>query len=458
MPESYDNGSYWFASLDELKQPEAPDQLPAQVDVAIIGAGFTGLWTAYYLNQTNPNLDVAVFEANTVGFGASGRNGGWCMGWAMGIEDMIRQPDKVSQGMAIARAMEDTVDEIGRVCQGENIDCHFAKGGTLTVATKQFEVEKMQAQLDVYRQAGFSEDDFIWLDESESRQRLNMTPNFGAVYTPHCASIHPARLVRGLGDVLRRKGLKVFEQTPVTRFQKGRLYTTRGNVDSRIILRATEGYTDTIKGEARKLLPLYSMMVATEPLPDALWKEIGLTQRETFCDNRRMTIYGQRTLDNRFAFGGRGGYFFGSKIKPVIPSDDPELDKVESTLRGLFPMLEGYKVTNRWGGLMGVPRHRRPSVSFDQESGLGYAGGYTGEGVGASNLAARILADLVLEKQTTVTDLAWVNDTPPRWEPEPIRWIGAKAVQMFASMADKQESNTNRPSRFWGGLFDKSFG
>ena len=319
--ETYDNGSYWFASLDELKKPEAPDQLPNQVDVAIIGAGFTGLWTAYYLKQASPNLDIAVFEANTVGFGASGGNGGWCMGWAMGIEEMIRQPDQVSAGMAIARAMEDTVDEIGRVCQAENIDCHFAKGGTLTVATRHFDVDQMQANLAVYRKAGFSEDDFIWLVEAESQQRLNMTPNYGAIYTPHCASIHPARLVRGLGDVLRRKGVSIYEQTPVTRFQQGKLVTAHGNVNAPVILRATEGYTDTIKGEARKLLPLYSMMVATEPLPDTLWEEIGLKQRETFGDRRRMTIYGQRTLNNRFAFGGRGDYLFGSKILSVIPDE-----------------------------------------------------------------------------------------------------------------------------------------
>jgi glycine/D-amino acid oxidase-like deaminating enzyme len=458
MPGPHDNGSYWFASLDEPPQPEVPDQLPAQVDVAIIGAGFTGLWTAYYLNKANPDLDIAVFEANTVGFGASGRNGGWCMGWATGIDDMLEHPGKVESGMAIARAMEDTVDEIGRVCQAENIDCHFAKGGTLTVATRPFDVDELQRHLAAYYKAGFSEDDFTWLDEEESRQRVNMTPNYGALYTPHCASIHPARLVRGLGDVLRNKGVRIFEQTPVTRFEKGKLYTARENVASPVILRATEGYTDTIKGEERKLLPLYSMMVATEPLPDALWDEIGIRKRETFCDLRRMTIYGQRTLDNRFAFGGRGGYFFGSEIKPVISPDDPELDKVERTLRELFPMLEGYKVTNRWGGLMGVPRHWRPSVSFDRATGTGYAGGYTGEGVGASNLASRILADLVLERSTPVTELAWVDDTARRWEPEPIRWIGTKVIATMGSLADEAESRTNRPSRFWGGLFNKFYG
>jgi glycine/D-amino acid oxidase-like deaminating enzyme len=367
---------------------------------------------------------------------------------------MISNPKTLADGMAIAHAMEDTVDEIGRVCQGENIDCHFAKGGTLTIARKPFEVKKMQALVAERRSLGFSPDDFVWLDESESKQRLNMLPNYGAIYTPHCASIHPARLVRGLGDVLRGKGVKIFERCAVTSFEQGRINTEHGSVNSPVILRATEGYTDSLKGEERKLLPLYSMMVATEPLPESIWDEIGLKRRETFCDNRRVTIYGQRTLDNRFAFGGRGGYYFGSKRKPVIQPDDPLLDNVESTLRQLFPMLAGYKVTNRWGGLMGVPRHWRPCVTFEKSSGLGTAGGYTGEGVGASNLAARILADLVLEKQTSITELAWVNDVARRWEPEPIRWIGTSAVQWVGDLADKAETRFDRPSKFWGGLFN----
>ena len=225
-------------------------------------------------------------------------------------------------------------------------------------------------------------------------------------------------------------------------------------MNARIILRATEGYTDTLKGRERKLLPLYSMMIATEPLPDSVWDEIGLRQRETFCDNRRATIYGQRTLDNRFAFGGRGGYYFGSKIKAVIPPEEPLLADVEKTLRELFSMLEGYQVTNRWGGLMGVPRNWRPSVSFNQQTGIGAAGGYVGEGVGASNLAARILADLVLEKQTPLIKLAGVDDVARKWEPEPIRWIGKTAIQWFGKMADKEELRRNRPSKFWGKLFD----
>ncbi|MDA1077000.1 MAG: FAD-dependent oxidoreductase, partial [Proteobacteria bacterium] len=281
MSEPFDNGSFWFSSIDGVEQPAQPSQLPDQVDVAIIGAGFTGLWTAYYLNKADPTLDIAVFEAHSVGFGASGRNGGWCMGWAMGLDGMLMQPDQAASALAIARSMQDTVDEIGRICQGENIDCHFAKGGTLTVASTQFAAKPMQALVAERHRIGFSEDDFVWLEAQESLARLNMKPNFGAVYTPHCASIHPARLVRGLGDVLRAKGVRIFEQTPVLGYQPGQINTRLGSVKAGRILRATEGYTDSLKGQQRALMPLYSMMVATEPLPAQVWDEIGLSNRET---------------------------------------------------------------------------------------------------------------------------------------------------------------------------------
>jgi glycine/D-amino acid oxidase-like deaminating enzyme len=458
MNATCDNGSFWFASLDTPVTRAAPPELPDRVDVAIIGAGFTGLWTAWYLAQQAPELDIAVFESNTVGFGASGRNGGWCMGWAMGIEQMLARPKLAGKALAVAHAMQDTVDEIGRVCQAENIDCHYAKGGTLTVATTPFHADRLQRVSEARARLGFSETDYVWLPAAEAARRVNMTPNFGALYTPHCAAIHPARLARGLGEVLQRKGIAIYEQTPVVAYETGSLRTNRGSVTADVILRATEGYTDSIKGQGRRLLPLYSMMVATEPLPESVWNEIGLRNRETFGDARRIVIYGQRTLDDRLAFGGRAGYYFGSKRIPVISPDDPHLDSVERTLRGLFPMLAPYAVTHRWGGLMGVPRHWRPFVTFDKQTGIGAAGGYVGEGVAASNLAGRILADLVSANASDLTLLAWVNDVPRRWEPEPFRWLGASAIEWFGDRADRRELETGEPSKFWGGLFERFVG
>jgi glycine/D-amino acid oxidase-like deaminating enzyme len=285
-----------------------------------------------------------------------------------------------------------------------------------------------------------------------------MSANYGALYTPHCARVHPARLALGLARVLRAQGVKIYEHTPVSSFSAHELVTTRGSVLAQQILRVTEGYTDSIKGQQRQLLPLYSMMVATQPLPASTWDTIGLKHYETFGDPWRVTIYGQRTADDRLAFGGRAGYFFGSRRIPVIDPADPMLEHVTQTLLRLFPVLQHAQITHRWGGLMGVQRHWRPFVTFNAESGLGSAGGYTGEGVGASNLAARILVDLVLGRDSDITHLPWVDDVARRWEPEPLRWLGASAIQWFGDRAARSELASGKPSRFWGGLFDQFVG
>ncbi|MDZ7685950.1 MAG: FAD-dependent oxidoreductase [Gammaproteobacteria bacterium] len=199
-----DNGSFWFDSM-ELGPATPPDDLPASSDIVIVGAGFTGLWTAYYLNQADPEKKIVVIEANTVGFGASGRNGGWCMGTAMGVDGLVANEQTREAGLKLSTALHDTVDEVGRVCQAENIDCHFHKGGTLTVATTPFHAEMLEQAEPRYTQIGFDTADHVWLNANEARQRLAMQPNFGAMFTPHCAAIHPARLVRGLADVLRSR-------------------------------------------------------------------------------------------------------------------------------------------------------------------------------------------------------------------------------------------------------------
>ena len=448
------NGSYWFDSLDAPYVQEAPTPLPAAVDVAIIGGGYTGLWTAYYLSELNPSLKIAVLEAETFGFGASGRNGGWCMGTAHGVETLLARPESRGSGLALARAMQATVDEIGQVIKTLGIDCHFKKGGNLTVATQAFHVPQLQAELQHLRELGFSEDDYAWLPAGEAQERVQTQQNFGALFTPHCAAIHPARLVRGLAASLAARGVECVASTRVTEIKSGLVKTDRGEVRAKNILRATEGYTGTIKGQQRRVLPIYSMMVATEPLPSAVWQQIGLSNRETFGDPRRVVIYGQRTQDDRLAFGGRAGYFYGSKIKHRIALDDAGPRAVAATLRQLFPVLNDYQITHGWGGPLGVNRHWRPCVSFDAKTGIGTAGGYVGEGVAAANLAARILADLVLNRATEITQLPWVNDHARGWEIEPIRYFGAKTLQFCAERADAQEARLGKPAGLWATVFD----
>ncbi len=457
MSNALSDVSFWFDSIAELPQVDiAP--LPQQLDVAIVGAGYTGLWSAYYLKQREPTLRIGVFEAERVGFGASGRNGGWCVGAAWGVEPMLRDPQTRSRGIALARALFDSVDEVGRVCQAQNIDAHYTKGGTLTVATIPFQVPLLQQHVEHMHHAGFDEHDYRWLNADESKARLGMTPNHGAVYFEHCAALQPARLVLGLADAVRRQGTQIHEGTPVDAIQQGRVTTRRGVVKAESIIRATEGYTDTIAGERRRIMPLYSMVTATEPLPEHIWQQIGLAQRETFGDSRRVVIYGQRTLDDRLVLGGRAGYYFGSKRRRSIPPNDPKVVRVKSLVTTLFPMLAGYRITHGWGGLMGVPRHWRPCVHWDAQTRTGWAGGYVGEGVAASNLAGRAMADLVTSSRTELTQLPWINDVARRWEPEPLRYLGAKAIERFGDRADRSEFSRGTPSKFWGGLFEHFVG
>lgn len=451
--ERYDNGSLWFATLGAPAHHPEPAAPPSRTDVAIIGGGYTGLWTAYYLKQAAPELDVTVLEAEVVGFGASGRNGGWCVGAAWGVERLLEDPATRSRGIALQRALFDSVDEVGRVCQAEDIDCHYAKGGTLRVATLPFHADRQQRELARWYEMGFSEDDFRWLPAHTARERVGLMPNFGAIHARHCAAVHPARLARGLAQTVSRLGVQVVEQCPVLDYAAGTLTTAAGQTAATTVIRATEAYTASLPGHGRDLLPLYSMMVATEPLDPQLWEVIGLHQRETFGDDRRLVIYGQRTLDGRLAFGGRAGYRYGSRRYRVVPPEVPALNRVAATLRDLFPPLQDVAITHRWGGVLAVPRHWRPCVAFDRASRVGWAGGYVGEGVAASNLAARILADLILERTTELTTLPWVDDVPRRWEPEPFRWLGARALQWLAERADRSEFRRARPSRFYGGLF-----
>jgi len=268
------------------------------------------------------------------------------------------------------------------------------------------------------------------------------------VYTPHCAAIHPSRLARGLAEAVRRHGVELHEGTAVTRIEPGALVTAAGTVRARHVIRATEGYTPQLPGEHRTVIPVYSLMIATEPLPDEVWERIGLEARPTFGDLRHMIIYGQRTADGRFAFGGRGApYHLGSSIRPAYDRVPAVHAALRRTLAELFPVLADFKVTHAWGGPLGIPRDWCASVGLDPATGLGWAGGYVGDGVATTNLSGRTLADLVLGQDTPLTRLPWVGHRSPRWETEPLRWLGANAGLQLMHFADRQEARTGRPSR-----------
>lgn len=416
--------------------------------MAIVGAGFTGLWTALYLARHDPSLRIAVVEAETAGFGASGRNGGWASALFPSSLDKVAQRSSRAGALAQHQAMRESVDEVIRAAHEEGIDAHAAKGGTIVIARSSAQWARARAEIEDARSWGLDEDDVRLLDAAAATEVLAATEVRGATYTPDCAAIHPARLVRGLADAVVRRGVTLYERTPATAIAPGRVVTRRGILRAEHVIRATEGYTRSLDGLKRRMVPVYSLIIATEPLPAETWEQIGLRQRETFSDHRHLIIYGQRTADDRFVFGGRGApYHFGSRIRPEFDRVTRVFEDLHATLVELFPIVKDAAITHRWGGALGISRDWTASVGVDRATGLGWAGGYVGDGVTTTNLAGRTLADLVLRRDTDLTRLPWVGHQSPAWEPEPLRWLGINAGLHAMTWADREEGRTGRQSR-----------
>src|SRR5262249_220451 len=402
--QTYRPVSFW---LDTVPGSLAPGEvLPGDltVDVAIAGAGLTGLWTAYYLATAQPGLRVAVCEAQIAAFGPSRPHPArFSPLFPASIGKLTRMAGR-DAAIAMYRAMQATVDEVGRVAAAENIDCHWAKGGTVTLARSATQLERARAEVAEMREYGFGEDDLVLLSESETRARVAASSVLGGTYTPHCAAIHPARLVRGLARVVRERGVKVFERTPVTQIAPRTLRTTRGTVTADYVIRATEGYTPALPGLHRAVIPVYSLMIATQPLPDSTWAHIGLAGRPTFSDGRHLIIYRQRAAAGGLAFGGRGAPSpRGSAGRPSFDGAPAVFGALRRTLGELFPVLGDVAVTHTWGGPLGIPRDWCASAGLDRDTGLGWAGGYVGDGLATTNLAGRTLADLVLSTGSDLT-------------------------------------------------------
>ena len=440
--------SFWLDTVPGTLAPANRLAGDVEVDVAIAGAGYTGLWTAYYLSRAEPGLRIAVCEREIAGFGASGRNGGWCSALFPASLGKLERMAGRDAAIAMQRAMQHTVDEVAAAVSAEAIDCHWAKGGTVQLARSAAQLDRATAEVAEAREFGFGSGDLKLLTAAQASDLVAATGVLGGTYTPHCAAIHPARLVRGLAEAVRRRGVTVFERTPVTAIEPGRLVTPSGTVRARYVIRATEGYTPQLPGQRRAIVPVYSLMIATEPLPDSFWDRAGLAGRPTFGDLRHLIIYGQRTGDGRFAFGGRGApYHLGSAIRPSFDRAPAVFAALRQTLAELFPALGEARVTHAWGGPIGVPRDWCASVGLDRSTGVGWAGGYVGDGVATTNLAGRTLADLVLGKDSGITRLPWVGHQSPRWEAEPLRWLGVNAGLQVMVWADRQEARTGRPSR-----------
>jgi glycine/D-amino acid oxidase-like deaminating enzyme len=445
---NYKSYSYWLEDAGEPLTPRPPLAVSSDVDVAILGAGYSGLWTAYYLLQQEPSLRVAIVEKEIAGFGASGRNGGWCSPNFPVTAGSLQKRFGAAAARDLLLAMRASVNEVGRVCAEEKIDAQFHPGGVLTLARGQHQFPAIRSAYAAYERLGLA-DRYQLLSAEEAMERVRVTKVHGGLYTADGASLHPGRLVRGLARAVEARGGVLYEQTPVTAFKPGSLITPGGELRAkRAIVLAGEAYLTRLTRLHRALLPVYSLISLTEPLTPAQWSQIGWQGAESLSSTRNTVVYLTKTSDGRILFGSRGApYVFGSEITDRQDTHEPTFEMIHRSLEQWFPSLAGIRFTHAWGGPVGMPRDWMPAVSFDPNSRIGSIMGYTGQGVSTSNLAGRILAGLITNRQTSLESLPLAQRRSPNWEVEPLRWLVVRYMQSAFLRIDKAaEAGRPRPA------------
>jgi glycine/D-amino acid oxidase-like deaminating enzyme len=443
----YARYSFWLENAGEDLTPRPSLARSTDVDVAILGAGYSGLWTAYYLLRKAPSLRVAVVEKEIAGFGASGRNGGWCSAKFPVTAGMLEKRYGSTAARDLLVAMRGAVEEVGRVCDEEKIDAQFHRGGGLTLARGAHQLPGLHSSYATYQRLGLG-DRHQLLSAGEASERIHATNVYGALASLDGASLHPARLVRGLARAIEARGGAVYEQTPVTEFKPGSLITPGGELRAKqAIVLAGEAYMTRFPSLHRALLPAYSLISLTEPLTPEQWSQVGWQGGESVSSTRNTVVYLTRTADGRILFGSRGApYLFGSKITDGQDVHEPTVKMIQSSLLEWFPQLEGIGFTHVWGGPVAMPRDWMPAVRFDAASRTGSIMGYTGQGVSTANLAGRLLAGLIGKQETGLETLPLAQRCSPNWEMEPLRWLVVRYMQRaFLRIDEAAEEGCPRP-------------
>ena len=422
--------SLWWSLVDH--PIFTPGNLDRPWDVVIVGGGFSGLWTAHHLKEWEPTLRIAILERNLVGSGASGRNGGWVSALYPIEDHKLLKHSTEDSIRALHSQLRNTIDDIGSFAKKEKFDCGFTKGGSLTIARNEGQLQRLTSHL---------EPEYALLDARETKSRIHMNGALGSTFTPHCAAINPAALVAELARSLERRGVSIFENTQGLISSRNSVSVAGNVLESTFIVRATEAYHEGTRDQ----VPIYSLMIATAPLPAEVFAEIGIGHRETFAEASHLVTYAQRTADGRLAIGGRGApYTWGSLRKDSSEHHRRDHQRLRAMARDWFPVLAKYEFAYSWGGAVGVTRDWAPYVRVSEN--YGDMGGYAGDGVALSYLAGGAMADLILQKETDRSQLPFVGWKSPQWEPEPLRWLAINAAIRLSGLADKEEKRTRRPS------------
>lgn len=439
--------SYWLESLAPIQPRPALDR-DLEVDVAVVGAGFTGLWTAFELQRRDPGLRIAVLESEVAGFGASGRNGSWCVPELNAGIDLLIARFGRDRALAVQQALSDTVGEVARSLEEAAVEAAFDRAGVMLLARGAYQVPLLQAQLQAYRRAGLA-DQYTWLDRKAVAEWVDVAGVVAGLYTASGATLHPGKAVRGLAEAVERRGASIYEQTPVRRVKPGQpavVDTDRGLVRAGVVVLALEAYLTQLPGYHRRLLPLYSLITLTEPLSAEQLARVNWSKRICLASMRLSVDYLALTEDRRILVGGRGApYSYGSRILSSSEQHPATHANLQRMFREWFPALREVGFTHSWGGVLGMPRDWIPQIGFEPARGLAFAYGYTGHGVATTNLAGRTLADLITGRTSELTQLPLVGHRSPSWEPEPLRWLGVRYVQGSLARLDARGERSGRP-------------
>ncbi|HUR17020.1 MAG TPA: FAD-dependent oxidoreductase [Candidatus Limnocylindrales bacterium] len=450
----YASVSFWLETSGDDLTPRPSLGGSIEADVAILGAGYTGLWTAYYLLRAEPSLRVVILERDIAGFGASGRNGAWCApGMNISLSKLARLHGREAARQTYQQVSA-AIDEIGSVADSEGMDIDWRRGGELIVARGGHESPSIQTAYRELEDFGFG-DHYQVLDAEATSARVAIGGATAALYTPDAAAIHPGKLARGLARVVERMGATIYEGTEVTDYQPAGVLSRRpsfttmaGEVTADVIVLAGEAYLTRLRRLHRQLIPIWSLIVLTEPLPDDVWAEIGWRAHELIGSPRYTVVYLSRTTDGRLLFGGRGApYRYGSPIREAYDRHDPTHEMLRANARAWFPQLRDARFSHAWGGPLGMARDWHPTISFDKRSRVATARGYVGHGVSNSNLSGHTLAELITGQRTVRTELPLVNHRSRSWEPEPFRWIGVRFVQGALGRVDRLAEESGQPPR-----------
>lgn len=429
----------------DVPEPAPPLTEDVHTNLAVVGAGYTGLWTALLAKERDPERDVVLIEARTTGWAASGRNGGFCAaslthGFENGEQRWPEEIDELErQGAANLDAIEETVRRY-------DIDCEFERTGETLVATAPWQVRDLEEAAAALRERGL--DTPLW-DAEGTRDRIDSPTYLGALHQPDgVAMLHPAKLAWGLRAVCERLGVRIFENSPVrdiVRTPLGlRLQTGTGSVHASKVAWGGGAFPGPLRRLKHYLAPVYDYALMTEPLTDEQRDSIGWKGREGVSDAAHFFHYYRLTADNRILWGGYDiVHHYGGRVRPEYEQRPETFHKLAEHFLETFPQLRGIRFSHTWGGV--IDTCSRFSVFFGDayDGRLAYAAGYTGLGVGATRFGAQVLLDRLDGLDTERTRLRMVREKPLPFPPEPVRSIGIELTLRATASADRNEGRRN---------------